>query len=150
MTRCFIVMGIFSISGDWWRADPSRVWLHFKLFWREQSWSAQNMREAEVGEIFLLVLESWSKTFGFIFLLHAFQKLQFLDSFSTIILVRDLGSVAGVNLIKILTFLLHSNWFIIDIFSRILQKCCFSAKWWCSTPQCPPKVFMGLFFSQVF
>lgn len=41
---------------------------------------------------------------------------------STIMLVRNLGSVTGVHLIQILTFGLHSNWFIIDIFRTICAK----------------------------
>lgn len=55
--------------------------------------------------------------FGLIFLLHAVS-----GSISTVMLVRNLGSVAGVHLIKILTFLLHNNWFIIDIFRTICAK----------------------------
>lgn len=37
-------------------------------------------------------------------------------------LVRSLGSVAGVDLIQILTFVLHSNWFIINMFRTICAK----------------------------
>lgn len=55
--------------------------------------------------------------FGFIFLLHAVS-----GNISTIMLVRNLGSVAGVHLIQILTFLLHSNWFIVDIFRTRCSK----------------------------
>lgn len=36
--------------------------------------------------------------------------------------VRNLGSVAGVDLIQILTFVLHSNWFAVNIFRTICAK----------------------------
>lgn len=55
--------------------------------------------------------------FGFIFLCHAVS-----GSISMIVLVRNLGSVAGVHVIQILTFLSHNNWFIIDIFRTICAK----------------------------
>lgn len=65
-------------------------------------------------------------------------------------LVRNLGSVAGVNLIQILTFVSHSNWLVTDIFRTIYAKMLLFCKVTVYHTSVSSKSFCGLVLSDPF
>lgn len=73
-------------------------------------------------EIFFTCIRKLKQNVWFHFSTPCISETPISGNISTIMLVRNLESVAGVHLIQILTFVLHSNWFIIDIFRKISAK----------------------------